>query len=176
MWSNDLIRLFNSQSLWSEPHEGHLGCTQGSTDSSVQLLPHAPPAQWSPQYFQLLRTLLFSLLSKILGLYCRTLCILPATMTVRRAAGRSSVDTRTTLCILPTTMTVRRAAERSSVDTRTTLFRLCSFSWRRRCPSLGFYVPGGPCFQHGLSHYGMTWGLGPKMKDGKMHISPFPAP
>lgn len=67
-----------------------MGCTQGSTDSSVQVLPHAPPSQWSPQYFQFLRTLLFSLLSKILGLYCSTLCILPAAVTVRRAAGRQA--------------------------------------------------------------------------------------
>lgn len=90
MQSNDLIPRFSSQSLWSDPREGNLGCTQGSTDSSVQVLPHAPPSQWSPQYFQFLRTLLFSLLSKILGLYCSTLCILPAAVTVRRAAGRQA--------------------------------------------------------------------------------------
>lgn len=55
---------------------------RGPQTALCRCFPILLPSQWSPQYFQFLRTLLFSLLS-ILGLYCSTLCILPAAVTVK---------------------------------------------------------------------------------------------
>lgn len=74
----------------------------------------------------LLRTLLFSLLSKILGLYYHTSCILATTMTVRGAAGRWGEGAQWTL-VPPSSGSVPLAGGEGA-------------------PPLAFRYPGAPAF------------------------------
>lgn len=95
-------------------------CSSLSVVSSVFPVPQDSPVQSS--------------VPEILGLYCSTLCILPAAVTVRR---------------------LREDRQREfSGHTYHPLQALLPSGWRRRCPQL--LGTWGPLLYHGLSHYGMT--------------------
>ena len=133
-----------------------MGCPQESTDSCVPLLPDAPPSQWSPQYFRFLRTLLFNLLSKILGLHSHTLCKLPAAMTVRRAAGRQGEGAQWTPGHPLLALLLRLEAK-------------VPLPWL--CGALGPLLS-----PRSLPPLWDDLGAGSQNERWKMHISPFPSP